>query len=68
MLVVAVLSRTALLRWRQRILSAGHLGKVAMGLSAISVGAMILTGIDRRAETTLVSVSLAWLTDLTTRF
>jgi cytochrome c-type biogenesis protein len=68
MLAVAVLSRTALLRWRQRILSAGHLGKVAMGVSAIAVGAMILTGVDRRVETTLVSASPAWLTDLTTQF
>jgi hypothetical protein len=59
MLVVAVLSLTALLCWRERILSAGHFGKVAMGLSAIAVGAMILTGVDGSVET---------LTDLTTRF
>jgi cytochrome c-type biogenesis protein len=58
----------ALLRWRQRMLSAGHLGKVAMGLSAIAVGAMILTGVDRRVETALVGASPAWLTDLTTQF
>jgi cytochrome c biogenesis protein CcdA len=68
MLAVAVLSRTALLRWRQRMLTAGHFGKVAMGLSAIAVGGMILTGVDRRVETTLVSVSPTWLTDLTTQF
>jgi sulfite exporter TauE/SafE len=68
MLAVAVLSRTALLRWRQRMLSAGQFGKVAMGLSAIAVGAMILTGVDRRVETALVSASPSWLTDLTTRF
>jgi cytochrome c-type biogenesis protein len=68
MLAVAVLSRAALLRWRQRILSAGHFGKVAMGVCAIAVGTMILTGIDRRVETTLVNASPVWLTDLTTRF
>jgi cytochrome c-type biogenesis protein len=68
MLAVAVLSRTALLRWRQHMLSAGHFGKVAMGLSAIAVGGMILTGVDRQVETTLVSVSPTWLTDLTTQF
>ena len=65
---VAVLSRTALLGWRQRMLRAGHLGKVAMGLSAIAVGAMILTGVDRCVETALASASPAWLTDLTTQF
>jgi cytochrome c-type biogenesis protein len=68
MLAVAVLSRTALLRWRQRMLSVGQFGKVAMGLSAIAVGAMILTGVDRRVETALVSASPVWLTDLTTQF
>jgi hypothetical protein len=50
------------------MLSTGHFGKVAMGVSAIAVGAMILTGVDRRVEITLVSASPAWLTDLTTQF
>ena len=59
MLAVAVLSRTALRRWRQRLLSTGHFGKVAMGLSAIVVGTMILTRVDRSVETTLVSASPA---------
>lgn len=68
MLAVAVLSRTALQRWRLRMLSAGHFGKVVMGLSAVAVGAMILTGVDRLVETALVSASPAWLTDLTTQF
>jgi cytochrome c biogenesis protein CcdA len=68
MLAVAVLSRTALQRWRQRMLSAGHFGKAAMGLSAVAVGAMILTGIDRQIETVLIGASPAWLTDLTTQF
>ena len=39
-----------------------------MGLSAVAVGVMILTGIDRQLETALVSASPAWLTDLTTQF
>ena len=69
MLAVAVLSRTALQRWRQRMLSAGHFGKVvAMGLSAVAVGAMILTGADRAIETSVVNVTPAWLSDLTTQF
>jgi cytochrome c biogenesis protein CcdA len=65
---VAMLSRTAFQRWRLRMLSAGHVGKVAMGLGALAVGAMILTGVDRRVETVLVNASPAWLTDLTTQF
>jgi len=65
---VAMLSRTAMLRWRQRMLSAGYFGKVAFGLSALAIGGMILTGVDRSVETVLVNASPAWLTDLTTRF
>ena len=68
MLAVAALSRTALQRWRQRMLSAGYTGKLAVGLSALAAGAMILTGTGRQFETVLVSVSPAWLTELTTQF
>jgi cytochrome c biogenesis protein CcdA len=58
-LAVAVLSRTALHRWRRRLLPAGHFGKVASGLSAIVVGTMILMGVDRSVETAFVSASSA---------
>lgn len=68
MLAVAVLSRAALLRWRERMLSAGHFGKLAMGLSALVVGGLILSGADRSVETFLVNASPGWLTNLTTEF
>jgi cytochrome c-type biogenesis protein len=68
MLAVAMLSRTALLRWRKRMLSAGHLGKLTMGFCTVCVGALILTGVDRSLEAKFVTASPAWLTDLTTRF
>jgi cytochrome c biogenesis protein CcdA len=68
MVVVALLSRKALLRWRQRMLAAGQVGKIAMGLSALAIGGLILTGFDRSVETALVSSSPEWLTNLTTQF
>lgn len=68
MLVVASLTRQGLLRWRQRIVHAGRLGKVVMGISALAIGTLILTGADRSVEAALVSASPAWLTDFTTRF
>jgi cytochrome c-type biogenesis protein len=68
MLAVALLTRQGLLRWRTRMLSAGRVGKVAMGMSAVAIGALILTGADRSLEAHLVSASPAWLTNLTTRF
>jgi cytochrome c-type biogenesis protein len=68
LVVVALLSRKALLRWRRRMLAAGQVGKVAMGLSALVIGSLILTGCDRSIETALVSSSPEWLTNLTTQF
>lgn len=68
LLLVASLSRTALLRWRGRMMGTGRWGKVALGSGAVLVAAMILTGLDRQLETALVAASPAWLTDVTTRF
>lgn len=66
--LVAMVSRQALLRLRQRALTLGQIGKVAMGTSALAVGVLILSGADRYVETRLVQASPAWLTDVTTYF
>jgi cytochrome c-type biogenesis protein len=68
MVLVALLSRQVLLRWRGRLLAAGHVGKLAMGVSALAIGGLILSGVDRSVEAALVNASPVWLTDLTTRF
>jgi cytochrome c-type biogenesis protein len=68
MLAVATLSRAALKRRRKQMLYTGQMGKIAMGLSALTVSALILTGFDRSIEAGLVGISPAWLTDLTTHF
>jgi cytochrome c biogenesis protein CcdA len=68
LLLIGMLSREALLRWRDRILSAGQGGKAVMGVLMLLLGGLILTGLDKRAEAALVDVSPAWLTELTTRF
>lgn len=68
LLVVASLSRAAVLRWRGRMLNAGKAGKLLLGGSAVTVAILILTGMDHALEAALVSASPTWLTDLTTRF
>jgi cytochrome c-type biogenesis protein len=68
MLAVAAVSRNVLLRWRQRMLMAGRFGKVAMGVSLLTLGVVILSGADRYVETRLVQASPQWLIDLTTQF
>ena len=68
LLAIGMMSREALLRWRSRLLAAGSGGKIAMGVLLVAVGALILSGLDKRLETVLVEASPAWLTELTTRF
>ena len=68
LLVVGLMSREALSRWRSRLLAAGSGGKVLMGVLLVGVGTLILTGLDKRLETILVEASPVWLTEWTTRF
>ena len=68
LLLIGLLSREALMRWRVRLLQAGRTGKTLLGGAALLIAALILTGLDRTLETALVAASPAWLTDLTTRF
>ncbi len=68
LLLLGTLSRDALVRWRGRLLHAGSGAKQLMGFVLLAVGLLILTGLDKRAETWLIEVSPLWLTQLTTRF
>lgn len=65
---VGLLSREALSRWRARLMSSGALAKAAFALVLISIGLLVLTGLDKRVETVAVDRSPQWLTNLTTRF
>lgn len=68
LLVVGLLSREMLMRWRGRMLQAGKGGKLLLGAGALSVSVLILTGLDHRVETALVRASPTWLTLLTSHF
>jgi cytochrome c biogenesis protein CcdA len=67
LLALGFVSREAAVRWRNRLLSAGHGMKTALGLLFVVIGALVLFGLDKSIETVLVDAS-PWLTDLTTRF
>jgi len=66
--ILGLLSRAALVKMRDRMLSAGRLGKMLLGLVMFLIGIGIVTGADKGLETILVEASPAWLTELTTRF
>ena len=68
LLLVGMMSREALARWRDRMLAAGRGGKALMGGLLIAVGALVLSGLDKRLEAILVALSPDWLTALTTRY
>lgn len=68
LLALGLLTRDALMRWRNRLLAAGKGAKQGLGLLLIAIGILVISGWDKRIEAVLVSASPAWLTDLTTRF
>jgi cytochrome c-type biogenesis protein len=68
LIVLGLLSREVLMRWRERLLKAGKTGKYALGALLLLLGVLIVSGLDRRLETALVDASPVWLTHLTTRF
>jgi len=68
LLLLGMVSREALMRWRHRLLSAGKGLKAALGVLLALSGLMILTGVDKSVETVLTDASPQWLTDITTRF
>jgi cytochrome c-type biogenesis protein len=65
---LGLLSREVLLRWRARLAAGGARAKAAFAIVLVSVGVLVLTGLDRRIETFAVDRSPQWLTDLTTRY
>lgn len=68
LLILGMLSRETLMRWRGRIAGAGSGLKVALGILLFLTAAAILSGFDKALETALVNASPEWLTALTTQF
>jgi cytochrome c-type biogenesis protein len=66
--VLAYLSRSAMLKVRGRLMLAGKTGKMVLGAIMIALSVLILTGADKPIEIWLVENSPDWLTQLTTRF
>ena len=68
LMMLGLVSREAMLRWRERMLAAGQRGKLAMGAVLAATGLLIVTGADKAIETAIVEASPVWLNELTTRF
>jgi cytochrome c-type biogenesis protein len=68
LLLLGLLSREAMTRWRQRLMSAGQIARTGLGVVLVAIGALVLFGLDKPIETELTAASPQWLTDFTTRF
>jgi cytochrome c-type biogenesis protein len=68
LLILGLLSREALMRWRNRLHTAGTGAKMTLGVVLMVTGVFIVSGLDKTLEEKLVDASPAWLTELTTRF
>ena len=68
LVIIGMMSRELLMRWRGRMLSSGLVVRSVLGGLFVFTGVMIITGQDKFLEATLVDASPEWLTTLTTRF
>ena len=68
LIVLGLISRSAMARMRGNLLVAGKAGKMVLGAAMLVVAALIVFGTDKAIETWLVYHTPAWLTDLTTRY
>ncbi len=68
LLILGVVSRETLMRWRTSISKAGSGLKIALGVLLVFTATAILSGFDKALETALVNASPEWLTGLTTQF
>lgn len=68
LLLLGMLSREALISWRNRMMTTGQGAKKILGAVLIITGLFIITGADKTIEAVLVDLSPEWLNRLTTRY
>ena len=66
--LLGLLSRATLVRLRSNLMSAGKIGKAALGVAFVAIGIAVVSGVDKGIEAALVAASPQWLTQLTTSF
>jgi cytochrome c biogenesis protein CcdA len=67
-LILGTLTREALMRWRNRLMSAGKRGKMLLGGALTVMGLLILFGLDRKLETWAVPLIPQFLVDLSAMY
>ncbi|MGL4198766.1 MAG: cytochrome c biogenesis protein CcdA, partial [Allorhizobium sp.] len=67
LLLLGMLSREALARSRNRLLTIGQTGKALMGGLLVITGGLVVSGFDKSIEIWLLELAPEWLIDMTTR-
>ena len=65
---LGLLSRTVLLRWRDKLMAVSRVGRYVLGVVLLIAGLFILTGLDRQLEAFWAQNGPTWLNDLTVRY
>lgn len=65
---LGLLSRGALMRWRDKLMSFSRVGRYVLGGALLIVGILIVTGLDREIEAYWVQHAPDWLNDITVRY
>ncbi|WP_266183789.1 cytochrome c biogenesis CcdA family protein [Dyella humicola] len=68
LLALSLVSGATMTRMRGSLASVGGIAKSVLGGCFVLVGALILTGLDRKLEAAILSISPDWLARLTTSF
>jgi cytochrome c-type biogenesis protein len=68
LLLLATLSGTALRAWSKRLASGAGWGKPILGAVLVTIGVLVITGLDKVIEAWLVGIMPQWIVELTTRF
>jgi cytochrome c-type biogenesis protein len=66
LMAMAFATQNLLARWRGRLMSAGARGRRVLGVLIAMVAVLIITGIDRYLEATIIGILPDWVTNLTT--
>ena len=66
LVVLGMLSRQAMTKFRDKMLAAGTAGKKILGVLLLALGLLILTGTDKAFEAAVLKASPDWLVQTTT--
>jgi cytochrome c biogenesis protein CcdA len=68
LLVLGMLSRQVMGKWRGRMMDAGQKAKKLFGVALLLIGVLVLSGADKGFEKWAVNAMPEWMVNLTTRY